>query len=95
MKFLTYIRIMPVTIVQSCWKQNLWDDQGQEYLDLYGGTCGDLYLVITSHFVEAESKIQLDQIAFLFQFVQISDSKRIMASKLAELSCLHEINFSL
>ena len=62
----------------------IWDDQGNEYLDLYGG-----HAVISighshPHFNQ-RIKDQLDQIAFYSNSVQIPIQK-LLASKLGELS---------
>jgi acetylornithine aminotransferase len=78
---------MPVTITKAAGAK-LWDDQGQEYLDLYGGHAVISIGHTHPHFVK-RIKEQLDQIAFYSNSVQIPIQKEF-ASKLAELSCLHE-----
>lgn len=71
----------------------LWDDQGNEYLDLYGG-----HAVISvghshPHF-NKRLKDQLDQITFYSNSVQIPIQKQL-ADKLAELSGYEEYNLFL
>lgn len=79
--------LIPVTLVKAegC---RLWDEQGQEYLDLYGG-----HAVISighshPHYVK-RIKDQLDQIAFYSNSIQIPIQKEF-ADKLGHLSCLHD-----
>jgi acetylornithine/N-succinyldiaminopimelate aminotransferase len=67
---------------------SIWDDQGNQYLDLYGG-----HAVISighshPHF-NKRIKDQLDKLAFYSNSVQIPIQKEL-AAKLGELSCLHE-----
>lgn len=71
----------------------LWDDQGNEYLDLYGG-----HAVISvghshPHFNQ-RLKEQLDNIAFYSNSVHIPIQKQL-AEKLGELSCYHDYNLFL
>jgi len=65
----------------------LWDDQGKEYLDLYGG-----HAVISighshPHYVQRISE-QVSQLGFYSNSIQIPLQQQL-ANKLAELSCLH------
>jgi acetylornithine/N-succinyldiaminopimelate aminotransferase len=78
--------LIPVTLVKAegC---RLWDEQGQEYLDLYGG-----HAVISighSHpnYVERISE-QVKQLGFYSNSIQIP-LQQALADKLAKLSCLH------
>lgn len=78
--------LIPVTPVRAvgC---TLWDDQGQEYLDLYGG-----HAVISighSHpyYVQRITE-QVSQLGFYSNSIQIPLQQQL-ANKLAELSCLH------
>jgi acetylornithine aminotransferase len=78
--------LIPVTLVKAlgC---TLWDDQGQEYLDLYGG-----HAVISighshPHYVQRISE-QVSQLGFYSNSIQIPLQQQL-ANKLAELSCLH------
>ncbi|WP_075351292.1 aspartate aminotransferase family protein [Algoriphagus marinus] len=87
MKLFDVYPLMPVTITKAAGAK-LWDDQGQEYLDLYGGHAVISIGHTHPHFVK-RIKEQLDQIAFYSNSVQIPIQKEF-ASKLAELSCLHE-----
>jgi acetylornithine aminotransferase len=87
MKLFDVYPLMPVTIAKAAGSK-LWDDQGQEYLDLYGGHAVISIGHTHPHFVK-RIKDQLDQIAFYSNSVQIPIQKEY-ASKLAELSCLHE-----
>jgi acetylornithine/N-succinyldiaminopimelate aminotransferase len=78
--------LIPVTLVKAEGSK-LWDDQGQEYLDLYGG-----HAVISighshPHYIK-RIKDQLDQIAFYSNSIQIPIQKEF-ATKLGHLSCLH------
>jgi acetylornithine/N-succinyldiaminopimelate aminotransferase len=78
--------LIPVTLVKAEGSK-LWDDQGQEYLDLYGG-----HAVISighshPHYMK-RIKDQLDQIAFYSNSIQIPIQKEF-ATKLGHLSCLH------
>src|SRR5690606_2731130 len=75
--------LMNVTPVRASGSR-IWDDQGQEYLDLYGG-----HAVISighshPHFNQ-RLKDQLDNITFHSKSVQIP-RQRELASKLGELS---------
>lgn len=75
--------LMPVTITKGLGSK-LWDDQGQEYLDLYGG-----HAVISvghshPHFVK-RIKDQLDQLAFYSNSIQIPIQHQL-ADKLGQLS---------
>lgn len=65
----------------------LWDDHGQEYLDLYGG-----HAVISighshPHYVQRITE-QVSQLGFYSNSIQIPLQQQL-ANKLAELSCLH------
>jgi acetylornithine aminotransferase len=78
--------LIPVTLVKAdgC---RLWDEQGQEYLDLYGG-----HAVISighshPHYVQRISE-QVSQLGFYSNSIQIPLQQQL-ANKLAELSCLH------
>ncbi|PRY84852.1 aspartate aminotransferase family protein [Mongoliibacter ruber] len=67
---------------------NLWDEKGNQYLDLYGG-----HAVISighshPHF-NKRIKDQLDNLAFYSNSVHIPIQKQL-ASKLGDLSCLHD-----
>ncbi len=80
------INITPVKALGA----KLWDDEGHEYLDLYGG-----HAVISighshPHF-NNRIKEQLDNIAFYSNSVQIPQQKQL-ANKLGELSCYHNFN---
>lgn len=75
--------LMPVTITKGRGSK-LWDDQGTEYLDLYGG-----HAVISvghshPHFVK-RIKDQLDNLAFYSNSIQIPIQKQL-AAKLGKLS---------
>jgi len=87
MKLFDVYPLMPVTITKAEGSK-LWDDQGQEYLDLYGGHAVISIGHTHPHFVK-RIKDQLDQIAFYSNSIQIPIQKEY-ADKLAELSCLHE-----
>ena len=78
--------LIPVTPVKAlgC---TLWDDQGQGYLDLYGG-----HAVISighshPHYVQRITE-QVNQLGFYSNSIQIPLQQQL-ANKLAELSCLH------
>jgi len=78
--------LMPVNLVKAEGGR-LWDEQGQEYLDLYGG-----HAVISighSHpnYVERISE-QVKQLGFYSNSIQIP-LQQALADKLAKLSCLH------
>ena len=79
--------LIPVTLVKAegC---KLWDDQGQEYLDLYGGHAVISIGHTHPHYVK-RIKDQLDQIAFYSNSIHIP-IQQDLAKKLGELSCLHE-----
>ena len=79
--------LIPVTLVKAegC---KLWDDQGQEYLDLYGGHAVISIGHTHPHYVK-RIKDQLDQIAFYSNSIQIPIQKEF-ADKLGYLSCLHD-----
>lgn len=78
--------LIPVTLVKAegC---KLWDDHGQEYLDLYGGHAVISIGHTHPHYVK-RIKDQLDQIAFYSNSIQIPIQKEF-ADKLGHLSCLH------
>lgn len=78
--------LIPVTLVKAdgC---RLWDEQGQEYLDLYGG-----HAVISighshPHYVKRIND-QVNKLGFYSNSIQIP-IQQSLADKLAELSCLH------
>lgn len=78
--------LIPVTPVKAAGCV-LWDDQGKEYLDLYGG-----HAVISighshPHYVQRISE-QVSQLGFYSNSIQIPLQQQL-ANKLAELSCLH------
>lgn len=79
--------LIPVTIdrAEGC---QLWDDQGQEYLDLYGGHAVISIGHTHPHYVK-RIKDQLDKIAFYSNSVEIPIQEEL-AKKLGHLSCLHE-----
>jgi len=79
--------LIPVTIerAEGC---RLWDDQGQEYLDLYGGHAVISIGHTHPHYVK-RIKYQLDKIAFYSNSVEIPIQQEL-AKKLGHLSCLHE-----
>lgn len=79
--------LIPVTIdrAEGC---RLWDDQGQEYLDLYGGHAVISIGHTHPHYVK-RIKDQLDKIAFYSNSVEIPIQEDL-AKKLGHLSCLHE-----
>lgn len=78
--------LIPVTLVKAEGSK-LWDDQGQEYLDLYGGHAVISIGHTHPHYVK-RIKDQLDQIAFYSNSIQIPIQKEF-ADKLGHLSCLH------
>ncbi len=86
MKLFDVYLLVPITIqkAEGC---KLWDDQGREYLDLYGGHAVISIGHTHPHFVK-RIKDQLDSIAFYSNSVQIPIQKEY-ANKLGELSCLH------
>jgi len=78
--------LIPVTPVKAMGSL-IWDDQGQEYLDLYGG-----HAVISighshPHYVQRITE-QVNQLGFYSNSIQIPLQQQL-ANKLAELSCLH------
>ncbi|MDA1268091.1 MAG: aminotransferase class III-fold pyridoxal phosphate-dependent enzyme [Bacteroidetes bacterium] len=78
--------LIPVTLVKADGSR-LWDEQGQEYLDLYGG-----HAVISighshPHYVKRISD-QVNQLGFYSNSIHIP-LQQALADKLAELSCLH------
>ncbi|MBS4071050.1 MAG: aminotransferase class III-fold pyridoxal phosphate-dependent enzyme [Algoriphagus sp.] len=79
--------LIPVTIerAEGC---RLWDDQGQEYLDLYGGHAVISIGHTHPHYVK-RIKDQLDKIAFYSNSVEIPIQQEL-AQKLGHLSCLHD-----
>lgn len=79
--------LIPITIdrAEGC---RLWDDQGQEYLDLYGGHAVISIGHTHPHYVK-RIKDQLDKIAFYSNSVEIPIQKEL-AQKLGHLSCLHD-----
>lgn len=79
--------LIPVTIdrAEGC---RLWDDQGQEYLDLYGGHAVISIGHTHPHYVK-RIKDQLDKIAFYSNSVEIPIQQEL-AKKLGHLSCLHD-----
>lgn len=79
--------LIPVTIdrAEGC---RLWDDQGQEYLDLYGGHAVISIGHTHPHYVK-RIKDQLDKIAFYSNSVEIPIQQQL-AEKLGHLSCLHD-----
>jgi acetylornithine aminotransferase len=86
MKLFDVYPLIPITIqkAEGC---KLWDDQGREYLDLYGGHAVISIGHTHPNFVK-RIKDQLDSIAFYSNSVQIPIQKEY-ANKLGELSCLH------
>jgi len=83
MKLFDVYPLIPVTIAKAegC---KLWDDQGQEYLDLYGGHAVISIGHTHPHYVK-RLKDQLDQIAFYSNSIQIPIQKQF-AAKLGQLS---------
>lgn len=79
--------LIPVTIdrAEGC---RLWDAQGQEYLDLYGGHAVISIGHTHPHYVK-RIKDQLDKIAFYSNSVEIPIQQEL-AKKLGHLSCLHD-----
>ncbi|MCE2706959.1 MAG: aspartate aminotransferase family protein [Bacteroidota bacterium] len=87
MKLFDVYPLIPVTIVRAEGSR-LWDDEGTEYLDLYGG-----HAVISighshPHYVKRISE-QLSSLGFYSNSIQIP-IQQALANKLAEQSCLHE-----
>ncbi|TFV97714.1 aspartate aminotransferase family protein [Algoriphagus kandeliae] len=85
MKLFDVYPLIPVTI-EKAQGARLWDDKGQEYLDLYGGHAVISIGHTHPHFVK-RIKDQLDAIAFYSNSVRIPIQKAY-ASKLGELSGL-------
>jgi acetylornithine/N-succinyldiaminopimelate aminotransferase len=77
--------LIPVTLVKAEGSK-LWDDQGQEYLDLYGGHAVISIGHTHPHYVK-RIKDQLDHIAFYSNSIQIPIQKEF-ADKLGGLSSL-------
>ncbi|MHA7131470.1 aspartate aminotransferase family protein [Algoriphagus namhaensis] len=75
--------LMPVTI-EKAYGSKLWDDQGEEYLDLYGGHAVISIGHTHPHFV-SRLKEQLNKLAFYSNSVQIP-IQQDLAKKLGELS---------
>lgn len=84
--------LMPVTPVKASGAK-LWDDQGQEYLDLYGGHAVISIGHTHPHFVK-RIQDQLNQIAFYSNSVQIPIQKEY-AEKLGKLSGYEDYNLFL
>lgn len=84
--------LIPVTLVKAegC---KLWDDQGQEYLDLYGGHAVISIGHTHPHYVK-RIKDQLEKIAFYSNSIEIPIQKEF-ADKLGHLSCLHDFQLFL
>ena len=87
MKLFDVYPLIPVTISKAAGSR-LWDDQGQEYLDLYGGHAVISIGHTHPHFVKRIEE-QLEQIAFYSNSIQIPIQKEY-ASMLGTLSCLHQ-----
>lgn len=83
MKLFDVYPLIPVTIAKADGAK-LWDDQGQEYIDLYGGHAVISIGHTNPHYVK-RIKDQLDQIAFYSNSVQIPIQKEY-AEKLGKLS---------
>ncbi|RAI91361.1 aspartate aminotransferase family protein [Algoriphagus yeomjeoni] len=83
MKLFNVYPLIPVTIAKADGAK-LWDDQGLEYIDLYGGHAVISIGHTHPHYVN-RIKDQLDQIAFYSNSVQIPIQKDY-AEKLGELS---------
>ncbi len=83
MKLFDVYPLIPVTIAKADGAK-LWDEQGQEYLDLYGGHAVISIGHTHPHYVK-RIKDQLDQIAFYSNSVQIPIQKEY-AQKLGEVS---------
>ncbi|MEY2706232.1 MAG: hypothetical protein RL407_2294 [Bacteroidota bacterium] len=87
MKLFDVYPLIPVTIVRAegC---RLWDDEGTEYLDLYGGhaviSIGHSHPYYVKRITE-----QLSSLGFYSNSIQIP-IQQALANKLAEQSCLHE-----
>lgn len=83
MKLFDVYPLIPVTIAKAEGSK-LWDEQGQEYIDLYGGHAVISIGHTHPHYVK-RMKDQLDQIAFYSNSIQIPIQKEY-AEKLGELS---------
>lgn len=83
MKLFDVYPLIPVTIAKADGAK-LWDEQGQEYIDLYGGHAVISIGHTHPHYVK-RIKDQLDQIAFYSNSVQIPIQQEY-AEKLGELS---------
>ncbi|UZD23190.1 aminotransferase class III-fold pyridoxal phosphate-dependent enzyme [Algoriphagus halophytocola] len=83
MKLFDVYPLIPVTIAKADGAK-LWDEKGQEYIDLYGGHAVISIGHTHPHYVK-RIKAQLDQIAFYSNSVQIPIQKEY-AEKLGELS---------
>lgn len=83
MKLFDVYPLIPVTIAKADGAK-LWDDQGQEYIDLYGGHAVISIGHTHPHYVK-RIEDQLGQIAFYSNSVQIPIQKEY-AQKLGELS---------
>ncbi|WP_339864633.1 aminotransferase class III-fold pyridoxal phosphate-dependent enzyme [uncultured Algoriphagus sp.] len=83
MKLFDVYPLIPVTIAKADGAK-LWDENGQEYIDLYGGHAVISIGHTHPHYVQ-RIKDQLDQIAFYSNSVQIPIQKEY-AEKLGELS---------
>ncbi|WP_425638947.1 aspartate aminotransferase family protein [Algoriphagus yeomjeoni] len=83
MKLFDVYPLIPVTIAKADGAK-LWDENGQEYIDLYGGHAVISIGHTHPHYVK-RIKDQLDQIAFYSNSVQIPIQKEY-AEKLGELS---------
>jgi acetylornithine/N-succinyldiaminopimelate aminotransferase len=79
--------LIPVTIAKAAGSK-LWDDEGNQYLDLYGGHAVISIGHTHPHYVK-RIQDQLNQIAFYSNSIQIPIQKAY-AAKLGELSCLHQ-----
>lgn len=92
MKLFDVYPLMDVTPIKALGAK-IWDDQGHEYLDLYGG-----HAVISighshPHFNKSINE-QLANLAFYSNSVQIPIQKQL-AEKLGQLSCLHDYSLFL
>lgn len=83
MKLFDVYPLMPVTIEKAAGSK-LWDEQGQEYLDLYGGHAVISIGHTHPHYVK-RLKDQLDQLAFYSNSIQIPIQKQY-AEKLGKMS---------
>ena len=82
--------LIPVTIdrAEGC---RLWDDQGQEYLDLYGGHAVISIGHTHPHYVK-RIKDQLDKIAFYSNSVEIPIQEEL-AKKIGQAKALILFNY--